>query len=96
MVALVKPLFEYLDYCQPKDFQGIVTSADDVFAVVSGLLQDLHKSLPEWHLHNICESPIHGAKGNREFLIHLSRNSSKLMNDDNWETVVHSLIFKDS
>lgn len=71
-VALVKPQFEYKDYCQPKGFKGIVTQAEDLKTILTGLLSDLTSQLPQFHLIGLTDSPIKGAKGNREFLLAFS------------------------
>lgn len=69
LLALVKPQFEYLDYCAIKGFQGVVTDPDDHETILNGLAEDLQTSaLPTpWQLVYLSESPIQGPKGNREF-----------------------------
>jgi 23S rRNA (cytidine1920-2'-O)/16S rRNA (cytidine1409-2'-O)-methyltransferase len=69
IIALVKPQFEYRDYCNPKGFQGIVTDSSDLRVILTSLTQDLLMLLTEWRLVDMTASPIHGAKGNREFLV---------------------------
>lgn len=71
VIALIKPQFEYLDYCEIKGFNGVVTSEEDLKQVLTGVLQDLQGLLPGWLAKNLLESPIKGPKGNREFLLEL-------------------------
>ncbi len=72
IIALVKPQFEYMDYCQPKGFNGVVTRLEDLETILTRLFEDLALLLPDWDIVNAIESPIKGPKGNREFLIHLT------------------------
>jgi 23S rRNA (cytidine1920-2'-O)/16S rRNA (cytidine1409-2'-O)-methyltransferase len=72
IVALVKPQFEYKDYCAPKGFQGVVTDNDDLVTILTALIGDLVALLAGWTICNLAESPIRGPKGNREFLLHLA------------------------
>ncbi len=68
VIALIKPQFEYLDYCQPKGFDGIVRDPEQRQFIVDSLLTDLATLLPGWSCQQVMESPIVGAEGNHESL----------------------------
>jgi 23S rRNA (cytidine1920-2'-O)/16S rRNA (cytidine1409-2'-O)-methyltransferase len=68
VIALIKPQFEYLDYCQPKGFDGIVRDPEQRQFIVDSLLMDLATLLPGWSCQQVIESPIVGAEGNHESL----------------------------
>lgn len=76
MIALVKPQFEYRDYCTRKGFKGVVTHLEDYETILNHLSQDLISKLGLWCLHDVTESPIQGPKGNREFLFYFRQVSS--------------------
>lgn len=68
VIALIKPQFEYLDYCQPKGFDGIVRDPEQRQFIIDSLLADLKTLLPGWNCQQVVESPIVGAEGNHESL----------------------------
>jgi 23S rRNA (cytidine1920-2'-O)/16S rRNA (cytidine1409-2'-O)-methyltransferase len=63
-VFLVKPQFEYRD--PPPDFKGVVREPRALHDILSDLLVDL--AAEGVTAHKAVASPIHGRKGNREFL----------------------------
>lgn len=63
-IALVKPQFEASR--QEVGRGGVVRSAETHRAVLRGVVQ--WATGHGWHLWGLCQSPIHGPKGNREFL----------------------------
>ena len=67
IIALIKPQFEYRDYCPPKGFNGVVTRPADLDRILNGVVDRLGTILPEWTLAGLIESAIRGPKGNREF-----------------------------
>ncbi|MDX2085892.1 MAG: TlyA family RNA methyltransferase [Candidatus Melainabacteria bacterium] len=74
VIALLKPQFEYLDYIPPaaaQRFRGVVQHAQQHEQIIGGLLGDLATLCGHWQVTQLIGSPIHGSKGNREFLIHL-------------------------
>ncbi len=76
IIALVKPQFEYRDYCDMKGFQGVVTAPADHEIILPALAQDVLAALTDWILKDVTESPIQGPKGNREFFFHLQRGDA--------------------
>jgi 23S rRNA (cytidine1920-2'-O)/16S rRNA (cytidine1409-2'-O)-methyltransferase len=80
--ALLKPQFEYRDYCSLKGFKGVVTRVGDLRTILQGVTDDLTALLPGWHLVDLSESPIQGPKGNREFLIHLRQMLERLLPEE--------------
>jgi len=68
IVALVKPQFEVGVDKLPPD--GVVKSAADRDAVLRDLRAFIESETP-WHVVAEMPSPIEGAKGNQEFLLHL-------------------------
>jgi 23S rRNA (cytidine1920-2'-O)/16S rRNA (cytidine1409-2'-O)-methyltransferase len=97
IIALVKPQFEYKDYCAPKGFKGVVTDSADLETILLGVIQGLAEELPMLCFTGIAESPIQGPKGNREFLLYaqgqsvLSEGGSPFL--DNLVEQVHPLVF---
>ncbi len=89
LVALIKPQFEYLDYCDIGGFDGVVTQSEHHRVILNGVLEDIHSLLPEWSLLGLSESPIQGPKGNREFLLWLStcQPSDATHSVAGWESV---------
>ncbi len=75
IIALLKPQFEYLDYCAIQGFDGVVKHSTDHLTILKGVIQDLEILLPGWSLLNLTESSIQGPKGNREFLLLLGLGS---------------------
>lgn len=98
MVALIKPQFEYRDYCAPKGFKGVVTDPHDLVVILTSVTRDLLDLLPEWGLMGLVESPIQGPKGNREFLLHLQRGESTASQGfpEDFEAQVKALVVTDS
>lgn len=76
IVALVKPQFEYRDYCLPKGFKGVVTDPEDLETVLLGLASDMAAEMTAWVLAGMVESPIRGPKGNREFFFYFVTEES--------------------
>ncbi|NNF68634.1 MAG: TlyA family RNA methyltransferase [Acidimicrobiia bacterium] len=68
LILLVKPQFEVGKERVGKG--GIVTEASDHRDAIIGVVE-AYRSLGR-HLAGVIESPITGAKGNREFLVHLA------------------------
>ena len=68
IVALVKPQFEVGKERLPGD--GVVKSEIDRQAVLDDLKLFIEAKTP-WHIANQMQSPIEGAKGNVEFLLHM-------------------------
>lgn len=73
MVALLKPQFEHKDYIQDSTFKGVVKGLETHRTIVSGVLHDLERLLPQWTLAGLDFSPITGPKGNMEFLLYYTR-----------------------
>jgi 23S rRNA (cytidine1920-2'-O)/16S rRNA (cytidine1409-2'-O)-methyltransferase len=70
-IFLVKPQFEWRD--PPPDFRGVVSAAGDLRGILLRLAEDL--ALDGVSVRRVCESPIRGRRGNREFLFHLESGS---------------------
>lgn len=100
MVCLVKPQFEYKDYCSAKGFKGVVTRSEDLETILNALAHDVALLLPEATLAGVTESPIQGPEGNREFFFHLrvdrdpSSQGAGLPVD--FAETVKALVFKES
>ncbi len=69
LIALIKPQFEYLDYCSLSGFKGVVHQQADIETILTGLCADLARLLPTCVISAPVESPLQGPKGNREFFI---------------------------
>ena len=67
LVALIKPQFEVQKH-EVGD-KGIITDTT-LHQRVCDENKSWLNSLKGWHVHNIIESPIKGAEGNKEFLMH--------------------------
>jgi 23S rRNA (cytidine1920-2'-O)/16S rRNA (cytidine1409-2'-O)-methyltransferase len=68
VIALVKPQFEVGREAVGKG--GVVRDPMQHRAVVARLAR--YSVLRGWHVLGVTASPLHGAKGNREFFLHLS------------------------
>ncbi len=66
MVALIKPQFEAGRQAVGK--RGVVRDPA-VHASVCAGIRDWWAALPGWSVAGLCESPITGPEGNKEFLI---------------------------
>lgn len=93
IVALVKPQFEYRDYCPIKGFQGVVTDPEHHQLILSGLAQDVMAALPEWSLVGVTASPLKGPKGNREFFFWLQSSPQPVL-VQNITAWVEDVVFK--
>ena len=75
IIALLKPQFEHRDYMDPAGFKGVVRGAESHQTIITGVLDDLSRLMPDWQLVGLDYSPITGPKGNIEFLLHFTRGS---------------------
>ncbi len=100
LVALVKPQFEFKDYCSDRSFKGVVTHPQQHEAILSGLITDLLPLMPSWTLSEMTESPIQGPKGNREFIFYFHRDvaasTAFVPYNGNIFEAVQDLVFKRS
>jgi len=69
LISLIKPQFEYKDYCSAPGFDGVVREPDHHLTVLSGLLKDIDDRYPDLKLLDLSFSPVTGPKGNIEFLL---------------------------
>ena len=67
VVLLLKPQFEAGPADVPKG--GIIRDS----AVHSKVLSSFYQQIAPWQIHGLIESPIPGGSGNKEFLVHLSK-----------------------
>lgn len=73
VLALIKPQFEWSD---PRPgFNGVVRSASDLFGILEAVVTRL--TADGVAIQSVSESPITGARGNREFFFLLERGVSK-------------------
>jgi 23S rRNA (cytidine1920-2'-O)/16S rRNA (cytidine1409-2'-O)-methyltransferase len=81
LITLLKPQFELLDFVpaeKTRQFDGIVREKEHLTNIFEGFYHAIPGVLPGWQLSQATESPIVGAKGNREFLLHFQpENVSK-------------------
>jgi 23S rRNA (cytidine1920-2'-O)/16S rRNA (cytidine1409-2'-O)-methyltransferase len=75
IIALLKPQFEHRDYLDPAGFKGVVRGAESHTTIMTGVLEDLFRLLPDWQLAGLDFSPITGPKGNIEFLLYFTRGT---------------------
>ena len=86
IIALVKPQFE-VGKAEVEN-KGIIKDPRKHRQVLLDV-RDSAKGLG-WNLQGLVVSPVTGQKGNREFLIHLSRDSQAIgMNDEQIEAIVN-------
>lgn len=83
LIALIKPQFEYTER---KNFNGILKES----SVIKEILIQVGTCLEEeeCYIHEITESPIKGAKGNREFLCLIFQGKK---GKDSWLSKVEQL-----
>ncbi|MCA9798313.1 MAG: TlyA family RNA methyltransferase [Cyanobacteria bacterium HKST-UBA06] len=73
LLTLLKPQFEYRDYCNSSGFDGVVKSRQELETILLGTLSDI-LALARDHdqalrLDGLAPSPIQGPKGNQEYLV---------------------------
>jgi 23S rRNA (cytidine1920-2'-O)/16S rRNA (cytidine1409-2'-O)-methyltransferase len=66
-IVLIKPQFEAGPDQVPRG--GVIRDT----AVLRKVLSAFYSTLQSWHVHALIESPLPGASGNREFLVHLKK-----------------------
>ncbi len=71
-IFLVKPQFEWRN--PPEGFHGVVSGGGDLRKILLGLVEELARDGVS--VQRLCESPIRGRRGNREFLLHLETGAS--------------------
>lgn len=97
-IVLVKPQFEFKDYCEhnshQKKFQGVVRDSRDWATILNGVGQDIAEQGNPWLPVGLTPSPLQGPKGNHEFLMHLrpQTESALAFNADSWALVVNQAI----
>ena len=71
LIALIKPQFEAAKNLVEKG--GVVRDAN-IHEMICNQTRDWLEGLPNWEFMGICESPILGPEGNREFLVAARKN----------------------
>ncbi len=74
LVALIKPQFEVGKGCVGK---GGVVSDENLHLQVCDEIAKWCNEQPYWSVHEIIDSPVAGAKGNKEFLLYATKNSKR-------------------
>lgn len=70
LLSLIKPQFEYRDYCSAPGFDGVVKDSDLHEQILKGILGDIETQFPAFSIDGLSFSPITGPKGNLEFLLY--------------------------
>ena len=68
LIALIKPQFEW--ETPDRDFTGVIQRDDVLVEILKKVVSDLYNEGA--FVKSVCESPIHGRRGNREFFVLLS------------------------
>jgi 23S rRNA (cytidine1920-2'-O)/16S rRNA (cytidine1409-2'-O)-methyltransferase len=84
-VVLLKPQFEAGPDDVPRG--GVIRDP----AVHRKVLRTFWEKLQNWKVRGVIESPIQGASGNREFLVHLKGSNSEGLSEEQFEKRIEEL-----
>ena len=84
-IILLKPQFE----AGPEDVPrgGVIRDP----AIHRKVLKDFYRNLQSWKIAGVIDSPIAGASGNREFLVHLRGSNFEGLSEDDFEKRIEEL-----